>query len=78
MDIMNPEMWRRVKRVIDPILECDRDAWPTLLYQACGDDVDVFLHATCLLEASQRLGTFIEQPAFSIHQHRTGGQKLPF
>lgn len=70
MDLMNSEMWQRVKSVVDPILECDRQSWPLLLMESCGDDVDVFLQASSLLEASQRLGSFIERPLIDIHARR--------
>lgn len=65
---MNPEMWQRVKRVVDPILETDRQHWPLLLMESCGDDVEVFLQASSLLEASQRLGSFIERPVVDFHR----------
>ncbi len=64
---MNSKMWQRVKCVVDPILECDRQSWPLLLVESCGDDVDVFLQASSLLEASQRLGSFIERPLIDLH-----------
>lgn len=65
---MDSEMWQRVKRVVDPILETEPHSWPDQLFKSCGDDVDVFLQASTLLEASQRLGDFIEKPAYDIHK----------
>ena len=65
---MDSEMWQRVKRVVDPILETEPHSWPDQLVKSCGDDVDVFLQASTLLEASQRLGDFIERPAYDVHR----------
>ena len=77
MDLMDTELWQRVKRVVDPILETDRRSWPQQLFNSCGDDVDVFLQASTLLEASQRLGDFIEEPAFDIHSNPLPTLLLP-
>ncbi len=75
---MDSKMWQRVKRVVDPILETEPQSWPHQLVQSCGDDVDVFLQASTLLEASQRLGDFIEKPAYDVHKrHLVVGPQIP-
>ena len=57
------ERWRRCKRIVCSMLNEDRQTWPALLMEYCGDDVDLFLDVACLIRLSPEIGDFIEEPA---------------
>ncbi len=57
------ERWQRCKQIVCSMLTEDRETWPSLLVQECGDDVDLFLDAACLIRLSLKVGDFIEEPA---------------
>ena len=57
------ERWRRCKHIVCSMLTQDRQTWPALLMEHCGDDVDLFLDVACLIRLSPKVGDFIEEPA---------------
>ncbi|MCP3957490.1 MAG: hypothetical protein GY719_06525 [bacterium] len=61
---MSPKRWHRFKNVVAAVLERDRREWPERLLSECGDDVDLFLDASCLLAHSRSAGDFIRAPAW--------------
>lgn len=61
---MNPEKWKRFKKIVTGVLEQEPNEWPSYLFNQCGDDVDLFLDASSMLATSRSMGDFIESPAW--------------
>src|SRR5262245_31902713 len=55
--------WPRVKRVLEGALACDGAARQAYLAEACGSDAVLRARVDVLLDAGDRIGTFLETPA---------------
>src|SRR5262245_59654606 len=63
--------WPRVKRVLEGALACDGAARQAYLAEACGSDAVLRARVDILLDAGDRIGTFLETPAaMLLDQHR--------
>ncbi|MDY6945107.1 MAG: protein kinase [Pseudomonadota bacterium] len=61
---MQPERWQRIKEIFAAALERAAADRPQYLQQACGQDAELHSEVASLLQAHDKVGGFIEQPAF--------------
>jgi hypothetical protein len=59
------ELWRRISRALDELLELDPERQRLLLPRICAGDPLVLRWTRSFLEASARAGDFLERPAAS-------------
>ncbi len=68
---MNPELWKRVRQLLEVAMEQTPDQRRALLDDACADDEDLRREVERLLRAHDSAGTFIERPAVRLASTQT-------
>src|SRR6185436_15097395 len=66
---MTPERWQRVEDVLQAALDLPESDRPAHLAAVCSDDIELKQEALSLLEAHERAGDFLEQPAIEQDAH---------
>ena len=69
---MDGKVWHRVKDIVDSALQQDPRTWPAFVETSCRGDEELMSEVTSLLEASRRVGDFIEVPILELLRQRSG------
>jgi hypothetical protein len=65
---MSPEDWKIVKKHLEEALRRSPDDRASFLDEVCGADGRLRAEVESLLEAERRLGDFMEEPIFDLHE----------
>src|ERR1043165_8964868 len=74
---LSPERWRQVKELLGAALECDPQARPAFLAEACAGDAQLRAEVESLLMLEAEAASFIEAPAFNSPAYGLGASSQP-
>lgn len=60
------DRWKDIEAIVDRVLSADPVRRPTIIAEACADDVDLRREVESLLQACEAAGAFLESPALAL------------